>query len=62
MSKLIANVDDYDIEEIEKKMELMSSECVEHLGELNPKQTPADYDRWDGVTGIKVIKKPDINS
>lgn len=25
-------------------------------------RTPADYDRLDGVTGIKVIKKPDINS
>ena len=23
--------------------------------------TPADYDRWDGVTGIKVIKKIDKN-
>ncbi|MBR5320814.1 MAG: hypothetical protein IKU41_03120 [Clostridia bacterium] len=33
MSKLIANVDDYDIEEIEKKMELMSSECASRFGE-----------------------------
>jgi hypothetical protein len=38
MSKLIANVDDYDIEEIEKKMELMSSECASRLGE--PLQFP----------------------
>lgn len=22
------------------------------------KPTPKDYDRWDGKTGIKVIKKP----
>ena len=28
------------------------------MAEKKKKTSPKDYDRWDGITGVKVIKKP----